>query len=503
MVAGVNSSLNSLAGRVADLEETAEDHETRIASLEAVNESPFHIVDDEADFDAGIALGKHLLLRGEGNGGEISLTTPKDMEVDGTRVWGYGYEVGNVAHTSKIKFDHPVIPAYGAGNLEGIRIRANDIQIAGLEVQGNDAVSLADASYFAFCLATGVSADRFVLRDVLVHNVNRVVSKTGGDGTITTHDLTLERVRGHTLIGYGVAIERGLNRPRIVGCHFNPKPAGYPTTFPNTKGIYLTADINDAVVEGNTVENCNNEGIELTSTALTGQPSVFHPMERNRIIGNSVRNVSGIGISQGFMTDGIVMGNNVDGAGGIGIESTGGQSSAVHNSQIVGNTVRNIWNGASYCTGISVDRTTGDLVSGNKIEEVASTFAGALPHFYSRGILVFESKEAHVIGNRVRDVDGIGCFVQNNSLDPLDTQHVIQSNNFRVLPTNLKAVYAVYLFQCTAVVQGNTSFAPSAGPQTGTFVANVNAAWVKPGFAWTADVTGSAAFLESNQLILY
>ena len=151
-----------------------------------------------------------------------------------------------------------------------------------------------------------------------------------------------------------------------------------------------------------------------------------------------------------------------------------------------------------------MDRTRGDLISGNKIEDVASTFAGALPHFYARGILVYESREAVVQGNNVRGVDGIGCLVQNVALDRMLAQHVIENNVFRALSTNTKAVHSVYIFDCMAVVRNNTAWYPSSGGITNTFVCNLNgSAVIKPGFAWSADVSGSAAFQESNLLISY
>jgi Right handed beta helix region len=491
--------VDALKTNVTELFERTDD----INNYLGVSESPFIVVDNEAELDAALLVGKHILIRGEGSNGEVSLTNTKTLNIPGTRIWGYGYTENNIDHYSKIKFDHLFIPAYGAGNLTGFNVEAPDIQVAGLEIQGNDAISLADGSYFVFALSTSIDVARFKLSDVYVTNVNRIVSKTGAEGSAVTSDLTIERVRANRLIGYAVALQQGLYRPRIKDCHFDIKPSGFGLLFPNTKGIYFASDVKDAYLSGNTIENCSNEGIELTSTATIADPAIFHPMSRNHIIGNTVKNVGAIGISQGFCIDGIVNSNAIDGAVGIGIESTGGQSSSDHNSVIFGNNIRNISSVGGYCSGISCDRSTGDNIFGNTIDTVYSSFNGAGKETYARGILVYDSKNTFVHGNNISDVDGTGCFVMSAILNNMDIQAVIQNNVFKAAASNTKAVYAVYVFDSRAVVRNNISWAPVGGAILQSFYVNNNApATVYPGFEWTAEVS-SQTFMESNLELTY
>lgn len=507
-VAGVQSNVNSVVARVTALETTTADHEDRITELEGlagVSESAFVIVDNEAEFDAAIATGKHLLLRGEGNGGEISLTGVKDIDVPGTRIWGYGYKPGATSQYSKIKFDHPSIPNVGNPNLYGLKINAADIDIGGFEVQGNDALDLNKVSYIAFRLSTTVDAARFHLHDIVGYNLCQLVGKDGGPGAAATTDMRLERLYAHTLTAHGVGMQQSVNNGVIRDCKFIPKPTGYGLTFTITKGIQLGSDINDMLIENVRVENCAELGIELTSTVISG--ANFHPMYRNRVIACSTYNTGSFGISFGFATDGLIQGCHVESAVGIGIESAAGyiigQTNRDHNNRVLDNVVRNVTS-PSYATGIVADKTVGDLIRGNLIEGVTSDFAGASAEFYTRGILAYDGQSTTIDGNKVRNVDGTSCYLLTAAATNMNAHHIVRNNDFRVTAAETKARYAVYVFNSRAVVRNNEAWEPTGGTVTQKYeVNNAAPATVYTGADWSTEAQLNQLFTDTNLRLTY
>lgn len=509
LVASAQSSTNSLAGRVTDLEETVAEHEERLDELETaitVDESPFVMVDNETELDAALLLGKHILLRGEGNAGEIELTSQKNVRIPGTRIWGYGHKSGSTNHMSKIKANFPVLPAYGSLFQPLIfNIEASNVEISGFDLEGRDANDATYDSYIAFYLSPNHYLENVQVSDVSMWNLARAVGKWGYNGCQITRRFGFERNKVHSVTQSVIGLQQSIYESRFINNHFTPRLTGNPNTFVNCQGYVVTADVRDCVFEGNRVENASRMGLEMTSVAHTAL--TFEPMLRNRVINNTFLNCGSMGISFAFATNGMISGNLIDGAGGIGIESTAGytlgESNAEHNALITNNVVCNV-TGAGYVSGIIADKTVGDLIEGNIVKMVSSSEAGAEPHVYARGVMSYDAKRAQITNNQIFDTDGIGCYVQCNALSNMDSQTVVQNNNFRIKSAQTKAVYAVLAYNARSVIRNNVAWEPSGGPGTQRFTSNMVAPAVTyPGFAWTSDVSGFSDFTESNLRLTY
>lgn len=505
-VAGVQSNLNSLAGRVTDLETEVVDLDSRIDDLEDAQDSAFIIVDNEAELEAALLVGKHILLRGEGNAGVIEISSMKTVSVPGTRIWGYGYNTGGTAHRSKIKcnFDNP--KAYGAPFPDvAFFIDVSDVEIAGFDVEGLDANDLVNASYIPFMLPVAKSVDRIHIHDIEAYNIHSFLRKDGYQNAQVTTRLLVENCNIYNVVSFAFSIRESLHNSTIRNNTITLRQDGDPATFPNAQGIYLAVDIKDCTIEGNVIKNANRMGIELFSLAYTVGDAM--PMYRNRVINNTVLNSGDIGISVTYSKDALIHGNIVDGAVGIGIESSNGstlgENSNPHNATITDNIIRNVTS-ATYATGIACDQSIGDIVCGNKIEGVTSDFAGASSWAYARGIIVYRAKECMVSNNTFKGVDGVGVFMQPAGLLNTEIDAIIQNNVFRVSENETKAVHAVMAQGTSAVVRNNVSYEPVSQIAQGKFSTQfISPAVVKPGFAWTADVSTDTIFDESNLVITY
>jgi hypothetical protein len=81
--AGILRTL-SVAQMIEDDPEAARD----ALGVSVSEESPYATVDTEAQFDAALAAGRSIVLRGEGTGGVITLTGPKVITGRGTVIQG-------------------------------------------------------------------------------------------------------------------------------------------------------------------------------------------------------------------------------------------------------------------------------------------------------------------------------------------------------------------------------------------------------------------------------
>lgn len=502
------NGLNSLTYRVTALEETVVNLDNRITILEGggtVEESPFIVVDNEAQLDAALLVGKHILLRGEGNGGVIDVTGTKQVVVPGTRIWGYGYGSTGAPYFSKIKARFPSLPAWGTGSANIFDIRASDVEFAGFEIEGRDANDTVFASYTPFNFIPGFTTDRVHIHDVYCLNVHNVFVRLASPGVAPARNITIERVKALNVSGSAVYARYGLHDCRFLNNHFVMRASGAPNIFPSAQGFRVDADMNDLIIQGNKIENPGRMGIELTSIVQSG--TTMAPMRRNRILDNTILNASSMGISHGFHQDGIIDGNTIDGASGIGIESSAGfslgQSGAPHNNIISRNYVSNV-TGTSWVSGIIADKSVGDVIRDNVVRGVASSQAGAGVEFYSRGLMAYGAAHVSFMGNRVFDVDGVGCYVQNGPRASMDVQAVVQDNHFRVTPAQSRARFAVYVFDSRCVVRNNVAWEPSGGPALQAYGTNLNdPAFVYPGSSWTNPVRGAQQFEETNLRLAY
>jgi hypothetical protein len=505
LVSGVQSSVNSVASRVTDLENEVTELDSRITSLESVNESPFVVIDNEAELDAALLTGRHLLLRGEGTGGEIEVTSMKNVPVPGTKVTGYGFKSGSANHFGKLKCNFSNPKPYGTPFPDVLfYMTASNLEFNGFEIEGLDANDLVNASYIPFMISPAHTLVDVNIHDIKARNIQNFIVKNGYQNATVTKGLRLERNRIDNVVGYAVHLRESIYDSVFRDNIITLRQDGDPVTFQNSQGFYIVSDINDVLIENNRIVNPGRMGMELTSVGYIS--GTLMPMERNRIVNNVITGAGSMGISATYGTYHIE-GNIVDEAVSVGIESSNG-STLGENSRnttciIRGNTVRNI-SAATFSTGISCDQSVGDIVEGNRIENVSSDFTGAGNWGYARGIIVYRAKYAKISNNLFQSVNGTGIFLQPAGLSNTAIQAVIEGNTFRVNDADTRALYAVLAQGTAAVIRNNVAYEPVSGLAQAKFATQfISPAVVKPGFAYSADISTDTTFTDSNLVIQY
>lgn len=508
-LASANSAVNGLAERVTDLETTSEDHETRITTLESVNESPWVVVDSEADLEDALATGRKILLRGEGSGGEIQVSKMLTVGVPGTCIYGYGYKPGSTTSYGRIKASWATaLPAYGDSFAPVIfNITADKVEFGGFEFEGRDDADINDTTYKSFILFSlfaGSDVEDVYIHDVRARNIERFISKWGYEGAGVTRRLRAERNYVENVVNFTVSIQESLYQSVFRDNVFIQRADAAAATHTWSQGFYVTSDVLDTIIDNNVVRNANRMGIEMMSGSYTA--GLFRPMFRNKITNNRVIDAGSFGISMAYARDGLISGNTVDGATGIGIESTNGsqgENSERHCAHILGNSIRNVTS-ATYASGISCDRGTGDIVAHNRVEDVYSDFSGTSQHAYARGLMIYDALRVQARGNSFERVDGCGVLLQRNAETAADMQTIIEGNTFRVEETDTKALYAVLLQGAIAVVRNNVAWEPTSLLAQAKFACQFNSANpIYAGQSYTAPIIADGAFLDSNLVISY
>lgn len=505
-ISGVQSNINSVAGRVTDLETEVVALDSRIDALEGADDgSAFVIVDNEAELDAALLTGKIILLRGEGNAGVIEISSQKTITVPGTKIWGYGYKSNSVNHRSKIKCNFTNPKPYGSPFSDvAFYVQASHVEFAGFEVEGLDTNDLINASYIPFYLSPAHTLENIQIRGIKAYNIHNFIAKWGYQNALPTHQLVVEDCEIDNVVNYAFYLRESIYDSTIRRNKITLRQDGDPATFADAQGLYITSDIKRLRVEANRIRNANRHGMEFFSVAYT--PGDFMPMEDIQIVGNIITNSAGMGISASYGTY-LIDGNVIDGAGGIGIESTNGstlnENNSPHTARITNNRIRNV-TAATYATAISCDQSEDDHVSGNLIDGVTSDFVGTSSFAYARGVLLYRSRGARVCDNKFRRVDGCAVLIQDGGVTNSEAQAVVENNTVRVEETDTKALYAVLAQGCTSVVRNNTSWEPvSQLAQAKYFAEFIAPGAVYAGFAWTAPVIADGYFQESNVVLTY
>lgn len=507
LVAGCTSSVNSLTGRVTDLETEVTDLDSRVDALEGINESAFIIVDNEAELTAALLVGKHILLRGQGNAGVIEITSMKTVAIPGTKIWGYGYRYNNVNHRSKIKCRFTNPKPYGTPFQDiAFNIQTSNVEFAGFEVEGLDVNNLVDASYIPFYLSPAHAIKNIHICDIKAYNIQNFIAKWGYQNAQITRQLVVERCEIDNVVGYAFYLRESIYDSIIRDNNITLRQDGDPATFTNSQGFHVVSDIRRMRVENNRIKNPVRMGMEFFSVAYT--VGNFMLMEDIQIVGNIINNAGSMGISATYGTY-LIDGNIINTAYGIGIESANGstlnENINIHTARITNNTIRNVTAINNYATGISVDKSINDHVSGNRIDVVSSTFVGANDFAYSRGIMLYGSRRAKICDNQIHNVNGCAILIQNAGYPITEAQSVVENNNILMRDADTKAKYAVLVQGCTSVIRNNVAWEPVSQVAQAKYLAQFlspNGA-VYPGLEWTAPVTTNAFFRESNLVITY
>lgn len=434
--------------------------------LDGIDESPYIIVDTEQELNNAIAVGKWAVLRGEGNNGIIPITTTKTISVRGTRILGHGYKAGGTGYYGKLQGAFADLPFASPFPNNFFIVRADDVTFEGFEAEGRPAGnSLSYLSPAIVYLDPTLSSKNTHIRQLKVSKVSAAIAKWGYNGAASHYNLRVQDCNFESFQSYCISIQNNLISAIISGNTFVGRPAGDPL-FAACQAITLTAGIYDCVIENNHISDCVRMGMELTSTIITG--TTFNPMKRNRISQNTVRNCGSMGISCGFHTDTVISSNVIEDVQYVGIESAGGselgQSSQLHNCTIESNIIRNVTGSESWVNGISTDSSVRDIIKGNVISNLSSTWDGGTLGFVwnkVRGISAYRSQNVLIDSNQFYNVSGTGIYMQSSDKPYLDSQAVIQNNLFKATTDATDARYAVVIENSLAVVRNNVSYQPS------------------------------------------
>jgi hypothetical protein len=428
-----------------------------------VTESPYVIVDSEAHLDSALLLGKWAVIRGEGNNGVVPVTGQKNVTVRGTKVLGYGYKPSGTGFFGKIKANMGNIPTSEPFSPIIFNLQANDLEFAGVEYEGRDALSLDYWSYVPFYLSPFHELNNISIHDNKFINVYSLITKWGFFGCEPSRNIFAERNVVSNCSHYAFGIQQSLYDSRFKDNTLDMRAEGAPTTFEYSQGFGLLCDIRNCSVEGNTVNRPTRLGIEFMSVAYAGL-AALQPMFRNRCVGNIINDANSTGISMAFTPSALIHNNTVNGARYIGIESVNGSvegenPNQPHSAIITANRVLNVTS-PSYATGISCDLSVNDIVQGNHVEGVTSDYVGAEAFYYARGIHLAGTRNAYVNNNHVFNYDGTGILLQAKGVPAGEAQAVVQNNVFRLTEAQLKALYAIHIGDCRAVVRNNISWEP-------------------------------------------
>lgn len=474
----------------------------------AVNESPYMICDTELQLATAISQGRWAVIRGEGNGGEIPITAEKQVSVRGTQVLGYGYKPETTAYYGRLKGAFTSLDAYGGSTAQKIfDIQTSDFRCAGVEIVGRDENDFTFHSPVAFYLAPTFDINNITIEDCFIEKVVSGVAKWGFIGALPTRNFRFRRNQVQKFQNNGLGIQQSLYDARVSDNRFNGKPAGYSLSFPNCQAVTLTADVNDAILNDNRIENCVRWGIEMTSTVISG--TTFHTMLRNKAFKNTVLSC-GSGISMVFAKDGMIGFNTLDGITSVGLESGGagsflGQSSGKHNVAIHKNIVRNVAGAGADCCAISSDNSDGDVITNNDIFNVDAAKSGSAIWSYSKGISLWQNRGAIVRGNNVNEVNGSSIIYQPGSQGELLARYMIENNVCRATTALApEARYGVIGVFDGGTIRNNVAWEPTTGTAQQRFYSYglVNAR-IYAGHAAEAPLFGDAFFTGSNHILTF
>ena len=256
---------------------------TGVLTALEVDENPFAVVDTEAQFDAALAVGRSIVLRGEGTGGVIALTAPKTVTARCTTIKGPGV----------LSFSLPPGPGPGYPNPRAITIMASDVTLQDFELVSIMALGVNDA--YAIAINEGATdvGHRLKLLDLHIHNWMRCVSKDGSASSCTIEDIEILRCYCHSFCEVGVLLNFGIKRLSMRDSRVVGRVGSESHTTHNA--MYGGANWFD-----NSIENCYFG--EVSRIGCEAMTAYEYQHQRTRLVRCIAENCGSMGFSMMFGT---------------------------------------------------------------------------------------------------------------------------------------------------------------------------------------------------------
>jgi hypothetical protein len=412
---------------------------------------PYVFVDHEAEWDAALAAGHSIVLRGEGHGGVISCTTTKRIVHPHTHIVG----------PCVVEF---TLPAMAGQNPSAIEILADDCILENFEMRST-APTTPETTFFGIVFEMNLGlGHRTVLRDVHVHNGwNRCISKRGNIDSPLLEDVLIERCYFHTFsaypLGSGVELTYGFRRLVMRDCRILGRigTESHLTGY----GIFTGHNSEDCVFERVEVGNVDGMGLECNIADYTPPTPTtvnLRPIFRDLWIHDCGRFGLSIGHAKGAFLENIKIRNVV----GRGIEIAG-QVEDPWWAEVIGFDIETVRGNLDYyagiAEGITVDKTNfGVRIHGGQIKDVISP-AG---HPNGRGIYLFQT--LHCVVNAVQFIDAGFRYIDVIRGDGVYTggYNVVENCVFRQTVGRLQE-RAIYNEETELYARNNSAFKRAGG----------------------------------------
>jgi hypothetical protein len=436
--AGILRTL-SVAQMIEDDPEAARD----ALGVSVSEESPYATVDTEAQFDAALAAGRSIVLRGEGTGGVITLTGPKVITGRGTVIQG-------AAGGEEIRFAGLPVDA------RATTINADDVCLKNFKQTSTLALG---GSNIQIGIYLAVGADeasqrghRLRVSAVEMANWHTCMTKHGGNSSPYLRDVTIEDCYWHSAV-YGGYLTFGLERLTLRRSRILLKLAGETHTSDNA--LTTNGNIVDTLIEDCTLGQCGRMGMELTTT-----PDTIHV--RPRILRTLVTNVGSCGVSIGHATQAyleLVIVDTVNGAseGSFGFEFAGDDVTGRATITAVACEAKNITAAAGTTSGFVIDKANDCALFGCKVENVTST-----PSNLANGVYVINAERAFVSNCSFMNGGATGVHLYRGVGSNTGGFHVVQGCTFRH-SVNVASQQAVFASDINCVIRHNTAFVRPGG----------------------------------------
>jgi hypothetical protein len=419
---------------------------TGVLTALEIDENPFAVVDTEAQFDAALAAGRSIVLRGEGSGGIVSLTTPKNITAQHTTIKG----------PAVCRF---TLDQNASATPRAITVHADDVTFQNFELTSTQALASNNCYGIALAELDEDHGHRMKILDMLIHNWMRCISKNGSLLTTSQEDVVIERVRAHTAKEYVCYLNFGLTRMRMRDCRFLGwlDGAAHVTT---DNAMYGGGNWRDCSFESCHFGNVGRMGFEATI------PTYAYVHERTRLNWCRAENCGSMGFSLGYVQSGIISQCKATNVGQTGIEIGGRApgfpgpppdlSHRYAQGLVDSCEVDGVHGTDRPGYGITLDGSRDSFVSGStRVANITSNLSpgGAI------GIGISASQRCSIMGCQFDNAGNCPIYVDLWYLTNDSGFHVIADNTFRNAPGNTVGVHqSIFIKNQSASIRNNTSW---------------------------------------------
>jgi hypothetical protein len=255
-----------------------------------VSEDPFVTVDTQAQFDAALTAGRSMVLRGEGTGGVITLTTPKNITARWTTIKS---DTGAV-----LSFAISPLPAVHLRR--GITVRADDVTLRDFEMLHTGDLTANTLYGIAFSEGVENLGHRTKLLGLTLHNWLRCISKDGSLTTTSHDDVLIERCFLHTFKEMGACLNFGFTRLVMRDCRVLGRLTWSGTDPGTHNAVYGGTNWRDCLIHNCFFGNVSRHGFEATPA---NELQYVH--QRTRVVMCRAENCLDMAFSLGFCAGGI------------------------------------------------------------------------------------------------------------------------------------------------------------------------------------------------------